>query len=244
MTIPMIACNTGNYSKGRSGTIQYLVLHYTANNGDTAQNNGNYFANNSVGASAHYFVDETECIQSVADENTAWHCGSSSGIYTHMTCRNSIAIGIEMCSRKDSNENYYIMDETVANAVTLTKYLMALYGIPITNALRHYDVTGKSCPAPWVTDESQWTSFLQKLTEEENDMADVSQERFQELFLEMRTTLQDNDASNWSQEARDWAVNNGLIQGSDTGAYMWEDFLTREQMAMLLFRFAQMMGNA
>ena len=38
---------------------KYIVIHYTANDGDTAVNNGNYFKNNAVKASAHYFVDKT-----------------------------------------------------------------------------------------------------------------------------------------------------------------------------------------
>lgn len=60
----------------------------------------------------------------------------------------------------------------------------------------------------------------------------------------MRKELQDNDSSAWSAEAREWAVSSGLIQGSGSDNYMWEDLLTREQMVTLLYRFAQMMGRA
>ena len=68
--------------------------------------------------------------------------------------------------------------------------------------------------------------------------------RFKELWTEMRRELQDNDSSAWSGEAREWAVNSGLIQGSGNDNYMWEDMLTREQMVTLLFRFAQLIGKA
>ena len=73
---------------------------------------------------------------------------------------------------------------------------------------------------------------------------DVS--RFKELWREMRKELQDNDSSTWSAEAREWAVNTGLVQGGSTESanYMWEDVLTREQMVTLLYRFAQLMGKA
>lgn len=37
-------------------------------NGDTAENNGNYFKNNVVETSAHYFVDDTTVVRSVADK--------------------------------------------------------------------------------------------------------------------------------------------------------------------------------
>ena len=76
---------------------------------------------------------------------------------------------------------------------------------------------------------------------------DMSREEFKRMFLEMRKDLQDNDSGTYSQEAREWAVRTGLIKGGDKlpdgeDNYMWEDLLTREQMATLLFRFAQMLG--
>ena len=76
----------------------------------------------------------------------------------------------------------------------------------------------------------------------EDDNMDV--ERFKELWMEMRAELQDDDASSWSQEARDWATSNGIIQGGENDNYMWEDMLTREQMAVIMYRFAQLMGKA
>lgn len=84
-------------------------------------------------------------------------------------------------------------------------------------------------------------------THEEDDDMDVN--TFRQLWLEMRKQLQDNDSSTYSEEARQWAINNGIIQGSGTLAdgspnYMWEDVPTREQLITLLYRFAQLMGKA
>ena len=78
---------------------------------------------------------------------------------------------------------------------------------------------------------------------EEDDM-DVK--RFGELWLEYRKTLQDNDAGQYSEQARQWAVDNGLIAGNSSTEFngMWQDMLTREQFVTVLFRFAQMMGKA
>ena len=79
----------------------------------------------------------------------------------------------------------------------------------------------------------------------EEEAMDVKQ--FTELWREMRKNLQDNDSGKYSQEARAWAVGSGLICGSGTlpdgtPNYMWEDVLTREQLATVLFRFAQKAG--
>ena len=153
--------NEANFAHGRTQPVQFLVIHYTANNGDTVQNNLDYFAGNAVGASAHYFVDENGYGQSVKDADTAWHCGASS--YRHKTCRNANSIGMELCSRKDSKGNYYFMDQTVYNAAALARQLMQTYGIDRAHVLRHYDVTGKRCPAPMVDNPTLWENFLNLL---------------------------------------------------------------------------------
>ncbi len=76
MAYPFQQAARGNYSPGRAGPIQYIVVHYTANRGDTAKNNADYFARTVTKTSAHYFVDELEIWQSVLETDTAWHCGS------------------------------------------------------------------------------------------------------------------------------------------------------------------------
>ena len=72
-----IACNTANYGGLRGKKVKYIVVHYTAGNGDTARDNGIYFQRNEVGASAHWFVDEREAVLSVPEEFAAWHCGGT-----------------------------------------------------------------------------------------------------------------------------------------------------------------------
>ena len=156
-----IPCNKGNYGGKRSVTT-FLVLHYTANNGDTAIDNGNYFKNNVVKASANYIVDETTVVSSVPENYIAYHVGATK---YYNTCRNSNSIGIELCSRIDSKGNYYFKDEVVANAVELVRSLVKKYNIAPSNIIRHYDVTHKQCPAPFVQNTIAWKNFLNKVTE-------------------------------------------------------------------------------
>ena len=157
------ACNSTNFKRGRISDIKFIVIHFTANNGDTAKNNADYFANNNnLSASAHYFVDENEVWQSVNDGDTAWHCGGTS--YKHPSCRNANSIGVEMCSRKDSSGKYYIKEETIKNTIELVKTLMAEHNIPIEHVIRHYDVTGKNCPAPLVENADKWVEFKNRLS--------------------------------------------------------------------------------
>lgn len=172
-----IACNSDNFRAGRTQPVRYIVMHYTANNGDTAKNNCDYYHRvGGLQASAHYFVDEYGAMQSVREGDTAWHCGARA--YWHPECRNANSIGIEMCSRKRADGSYYIKPETVANAAALAREIMQRYGIDTDHVLRHYDVTGKRCPMPWVDDPAQWAAFKDMLTpkntttdeEDEDDM--------------------------------------------------------------------------
>lgn len=167
MDIKFKAADPSNHYAGRDGNaIRYIVLHYTANNGDTAQNNADYFAGANRRASAHYFVDENEVVQSVRDTDAAWHCGGpleSSHHPLHNICMNRNSLGVEMCSDK-VNGKYVITAQTVDRTVELVRWLMDKYGIDVDHVVRHYDVTGKDCPEPWVRDESLWRKFKARLT--------------------------------------------------------------------------------
>ena len=149
------------YNHYEGNNIRYIVIHYVGATG-TAKNNVDYFYGGDRQASAHYFVDEKEVYQSVKDNDTAYHCGSKT--YKHKICRNSNSIGIELCSRKDANGKYYFKDEVVNRAVALTIELMKKYNIPVENVIRHYDVTGKVCPAPFVNNDRKWSEFISKLS--------------------------------------------------------------------------------
>lgn len=142
--------NAKNYGSTRSASsIKYLVYHYTANKTDKASSNANYFANNVVKASAHYFVDDTSVYQSVPDLTIAYsvggskyaNCSITGGGKMYGVITNSNSISIEMCSNDGC-----ISEATLKNAIELGKSLMKKYNIPITNVYRHFDVTGKSCP--------------------------------------------------------------------------------------------------
>lgn len=85
------------------------------------------------------------------------------------------------------------------------------------------------------------------------DDDEMDQEKFNQMFAaamqQYRQTLRDNDCGDWSRQARQFAVDNGIFAGGGTGAdgqpnYMWEDLLTREQCAQVLYTFARRFGLA
>ena len=202
-----IACNTGNYRVGRTQPVRYIVMHYTANNGDTARNNCDYYHRvGGLQASAHYFCDEHGAMQSVREGDTAWHCGARA--YWHPECRNGNSIGIEMCSRKRADGSYYIKPETVANAATLAKGIMQRYGIDTEHVVRHYDVTGKRCPMPWVDDPAQWTAFLATLMpEHQNEEEEEDMVRYSKI----------EDVPDWAQDTVRALMDAGALKGDEHG---------------------------
>ena len=200
-----IACNTANYRAGRTQPVRYIVMHYTANNGDTAKNNCDYYHRvGGLQASAHYFCDEYGAMQSVREGDTAWHCGARA--YWHPECRNGNSIGIEMCSRKRADGSYYILPETVANAAALAKDIMQRYGIDTEHVVRHYDVTGKRCPMPWVDDPAQWTAFKDMLKQNDNDEEEDVM-RYNSI----------NEVPDWARGTIEEMMNEGLIAGTGGG---------------------------
>lgn len=168
--IKIKTANRNNYGGKRNiADIKYIVIHYTANDGDTDEGNGNYFANNIVGASAHYFVDDDSITRSVPDDYIAWAVGGNKYKYTKGAaffgkCTNADSISVELCDIK-KNGVYDFTEATMKNAADLVKLLMKKYTVPVERVIRHYDVTGKVCPKPFVDDEKAWKEFKERLVD-------------------------------------------------------------------------------
>ena len=168
MVIKQLAANAGNVGGPRTANqIKYIVLHYTGNDGDTAENNAKYYASTVVKTSAHYFVDANSVYQSVPDLRIAWavggkkyaSCPQTGGGKLFNKCTNTNSISIELCDAKKDGV-YAPAGATVTTALELTQTLMEKYGIPKENVIRHFDVTGKLCPAYWAgkENEAKWKS--------------------------------------------------------------------------------------
>ncbi len=223
MNIAFKQAHSGNYRRAARGKedIRYLVIHFTANDGDTAKNNADYFARAEISTSAHYFVDENEVWQSVRDADIAWHCGTR-GVYFHPYCRNANSIGIEMCSII-RNGVYVIPEDTMKRAAKLTRELMAKYHIPVSRVCRHYDVTRKNCPEPWIRNPQLWQKFKTMLTEKEvEDMTEAQTRNIAKQEIDKaekaKKVYDTVDAvPTWGKATVQKLVNKGFLQGDDHG---------------------------
>ena len=139
-----------NFTTGRGGKkVKYIIVHYTSTLAP-ALSNIKYFASRYVGASAHYFIDRNgDLYQSVKESDTAWSVGARN--YKHPNARNTNSVNIEMVAKKNE-----FTPQQKATLRKLVNYLMAKYDVPKSNVFRHYDVTGKKCPAWYITPEAYW----------------------------------------------------------------------------------------
>ena len=147
--------------------IKYIVIHYTGNKGDTAQNNLDYFANgNTRQAGAHFFVDKKGKVgKSIAMNRTAWavggdHRSGRKGEATYFgKCTNANSVSIELCDMclKTNWEQMYATRK-------LVKYIQSKCPNAKT-IIRHWDVNGKDCPAPFTgSGNEKWTEFKRFIT--------------------------------------------------------------------------------
>ena len=83
------------------------------------------------------------------------------------------------------------------------------------HVVRHYDVTGKDCPAPWVLDESQWKSFKARLTaketpKEEKPMTDKEFTAYLNRYLAEKANQKPHP---YAAEAWKAATDAGIVDG-------------------------------
>ena len=178
--------NTHNTTPKDNRKIDWIVLHYTAGTNSAksaAAGIARYFATTPNQASADFIVDDVDIVQynpdpknmycwAVGGKKYSSLCNSLAAKYYDI-CKNNNSISIEMCSRKKntntlnaSDDDWYLTEATVNNAVILTKYLMKVYNIKADHVIMHNMVTGKWCPQPWCKNEDAlkgWYDFQRRL---------------------------------------------------------------------------------
>ena len=146
-----------NFSK-RASEPKFIVVHDTGNpaRGADAQAHFRYFNGDYRGASAHYFVDDKEIVETVEVSRSAWHCGDGRGKYGIW---NYNSIGVELCINEDGD-----WEKTKANALVLIRFLCRFYKISKSNVVRHYDASRKICPGRMSKDNwKEWWIFREMI---------------------------------------------------------------------------------
>lgn len=124
-------------------SVNSIVIHYTANPGTDAEANRNYFNNlanqdgveNPTYASSNFVIGiDGEIIAAVPIDEVAYASNQL----------NETSLSIENCHPDETGQ---FTDATYQSLIKLTAWLCHHYGLTSENVIRHYDVTGKACPA-------------------------------------------------------------------------------------------------
>lgn len=245
-----------NHSGKRNHKIDTISIHCMAGN-LTVESCGNVFASPSRKASSNYGIGSDGRIALYVDEaNRSWCTSSASNDHRAITIEvaNTVArdpwpiseaaynslinLLVDICQRNGIEELRWKGDKSLIGQVEKQ------------NMTVHRWFAAKACPGDWLYERhGQIAAEVNKRLKPQEE-EEMNQETFNEMFntalSAFRGELQDNEASSYSEEARDWAVKNGIISGSSKEEFngMWGDFLTREQMVTVLYRFAKLMNKA
>lgn len=245
-----------NHSGKRNHKIDTISIHCMAGN-LSVESCGDLFANPSRKASSNYGIGSDGRIALYVDEaNRSWCTSSASNDHRAITIEVANTVAKDPWPVSDAAYNSLInllVDICQRNGIKELKWKgdKSLIGqVNKQNMTVHRWFATKACPGDWLySRHGQIAAAVNaRLNKQEDD--DMTQEEFNKMFANaltaVRSELQDNDANPQSKEARDWAKANKIILGGDEDNFngMWEDFLTREQMVMVLYRFAKLMGKA
>ena len=64
----------------------------------------------------------------------------------------------------------------------------------------------------------------------------MTQEKFNEMMNNYLIDLASEEPGAWSAEARQWCESNGIINGDANGNRMYKKYLTREEIAAIVYR--------
>lgn len=134
--------------------VNNIVIHYVANPGSTAQQNRDYFnglknqsGSNTTSVSSNFVVGlDGEIVQCIPVDEKAFASNE----------RNKDTISIE-CTHPDESGEFTA--ETYESLVRLTAWLCDELDLTADDVIRHYDITGKSCPKAFVENEGEWKQF-------------------------------------------------------------------------------------
>lgn len=156
-----------------------VVIHWTANPGQSALGVKKYFAEdcvkNNISSSTNYVVDAINIIEMAPPNEVTWHCGTNEyWKYTpfakclmkkyNVASPNYLSIGVEVCI-DDWTGKFNL--KTVDNLKYLINDLLTKYSKEIDldcGIVRHWDITGKDCPKYYIGKNEEWDKIVKILT--------------------------------------------------------------------------------
>ena len=230
-----------NRTSPRNHVIDTVTIHCVVGQ-CSVEALGNIFAPTSKQASSNYGIGPDGRIGMYVEEKDRSWCSSNGA-------NDNRAITIEVAS--DTTSPYKVTDAAFNSLIKLLADICKrnnikslkwkadknLIGHPEEqNMTVHRWFANKSCPGDYLYNKHY--EIAEKVNEllgvEEDD--DMTQERFNEMMDNYMKERAELEPSKWSEQARAWAENNGLINGDAQGRTMYKKYMTREEVITVLYR--------
>lgn len=196
---------TSHITQSRGGVKpKYIIIHYTAGADGTRGNmKGTVITVNKRDLGIDYVAGDSSVLLAnpkVATHFTQhslkwWGGGQGGGLWNGSVSANQL-IGIEVQSYLNksmkidnppqADKKYWSYpDKTMANLIPAVKKIMKEYDIKPRNVLRHFDVSGKSCPGiygwnPRTGSEKCWADFKEAISDGTYHYAGTPQKEFEQ----------------------------------------------------------------
>lgn len=222
MEITKLYLTPNKYSRPMTALkkVTKIAVHYIGNAGTSALANRNYFNSLANGrgvyASSHYIIGlDGEIVQCVPETEVAY-CTNDANYYS---------ISIENCHPYSDGK---FTDKTLKSLIELCADLCKRYKLdPLTDIIRHYDVTGKKCPLWWVMHPEEFYAFKHKVAEYIKnggiDMEELKKLQEENLKLKARVDKLEqakekvfdklSDVPKWGKPTVEKLIDKGVLNG-------------------------------
>ena len=155
-------------------------------------------------------------------DHRGWHAGGSA---------NNTHISFEICEDGLKDEKYF--SSIYKESVELTAHLCEMYGLdPLADGvvIDHKEGSERGI-ASGHGDVGHWfPKFGKTMDDFRKDVKAKMEEN----------KRHGNNPTKCYKEATEWAINKGIFRGDGKGNYYWQDNLTREQLAQVLYNINRM----
>lgn len=211
-------------------SIRYIVIHDTGNPGAGAgaMAHYKYLQGATRPGSAQYYIDDKMIVQTIGDSRTAWAVGDKWGYKNNPNrireAKNVNTLSLELCINRDCDPA-----KAYKNLVELTKNLMVKFKVPADCVIRHFDVTGKTCPGSWSAQNwAKWWQFKEDIKGPIDWVIDLSKDS---SFGPGVTKKEDKPMTSWGDEEFKKAVDLGITDGTNP-----DNPATRKEVACMIVR--------
>lgn len=227
----------------RNGTkIDTISIHCMAGN-LSVETCGSLFANPDRKASSNYGIGSDGRIACyVSEEYRSWCTSSRSNDERAITIEVANTVAADPWPVSDAAYNSLIeLLADVCKRNNIKKLLWrndkSLIGqVSLQNMTVHRWFASKACPGGYLYDHHSDIAAKVNAKIEESEDDDMNDAEFAKKMDTYLVNLAKQEPASWSAEARKFCEENEIITGDSNGNKMYKKFVTREELAVMLYK--------